>query len=255
MAFLKNIMSAAALIGAFTAGTANAAYIPDTYLGKDTNYGYGDKSTDYSNTDKIGSSRYEVYGAQVGLTGSILEVLIDTNFYANDPYEYFGDLFISTNGYNPVANSSNDFGAIASGPNSIQGSQAGAPGEIWELAFDTSAMQLLSLDGSEILDLGTTKQGQEVRVNSGGTAIANNQSSFSEEGSVQGLQGSNVLKYTIDLSFLGQSYFDDPDLAIHWTMFCGNDVFEAPVSEPGSLALLSLGLIGLGAIRRKSAKR
>ena len=82
MAFLKNIMSAAALIGAFTAGTANAAYIPDTYLGKDTNYGTpGD--TDYSNTDVVGGNCFQVYGANAGFNQNtgILTVMIDTNFF------------------------------------------------------------------------------------------------------------------------------------------------------------------------------
>jgi hypothetical protein len=58
---------------------------------------------------------------------------------------------------------------------------------------------------------------------------------------------------SIDLSGLNIS----SNVAMHWTMSCGNDVIEGitrstvKVPEPGTLALLSTGLLGLGIVRRR----
>lgn len=63
---------------------------------------------------------------------------------------------------------------------------------------------------------------------------------------------------TFDLTGLVST--NDPfDLDAHWTMSCGNDYIDGhaddvSVPEPESIALLALGLIGLGLARRRVAK-
>ena len=51
----------------------------------------------------------------------------------------------------------------------------------------------------------------------------------------------------------------DGKIALHWTMFCANDVFEGeiPVNVvplPGSALLLGLGLVALGAGQMRRRK-
>jgi hypothetical protein len=246
------------------AATANAAYIEDNYTGKDTNIGAGDTSTDYSGVDVVGDNSFQVYGADISVNGTELLVKIDTNF-TQSPYptsgKFYGDLFISINGYNPATSSDQDWGVTPISSDTLSSKvDPAAPGEVWEYVFDTDAGQLLSLDGSEIITQGRDKQGQEFRLESGGTVVENNNSSFtaleanSNGGVQQGIFGKNLLVYSIDLAFLGDAYFQNPiDMAVHWTMYCANDVFETRVSEPNPLALLGLGLAALGFARRKQA--
>ncbi|MEW5786366.1 MAG: PEP-CTERM sorting domain-containing protein [Pseudomonadota bacterium] len=68
---------------------------------------------------------------------------------------------------------------------------------------------------------------------------------------------------SVPLSAFGSSLDSDADFAVHWTMNCANDAILATgtidtvttfsVPEPGTLALLPLGLLGMLAFRRKSA--
>ncbi len=83
------------------------------------------------------------------------------------------------------------------------------------------------------------------------------------EGIVEGdppLAGSNardvyVYEWSIDLAML--SPYVDGDLqsaTFHHTLECGNDLIEkdiAMVPEPGTMALLGIGLIGAGVVRRR----
>lgn len=73
-----------------------------------------------------------------------------------------------------------------------------------------------------------------------------------------------VIEFSVPISFFGSFWNGDgnPEFTLHWTMSCGNDAIDlyvpgttTNVPEPGTMALLGLGLAGWKiSRRRKSAK-
>ncbi len=215
------------------ANQASADVIYDRYWGSD-GHGYG---------DRIGSYRYEVRNMNVTFSGGFMNVRVNTHFDASrDRYGIdYGDLFISTDGWNPYGSSSNRYRY-----------DNAANGEDWEFVFDTSEGMLYGGDfgislSDDLMTSGVYRNGQEVQRSGGGNALAGSSVDLSNVG----YRG--WVSYSIDLASLGIT--GPSEIGLKWGMTCANDTIEGAVHtnvpEPSTLMLLSLGLLGLGFARRK----
>ncbi|MFK3737437.1 PEP-CTERM sorting domain-containing protein [Massilia sp. TN1-12] len=253
-------MFVAAAMLALGFGQASAGEISDTganaYWG---GKGYG--------ADVIGSSMYDIQNAAISRVGSVLTIVINTNFAGHAGADAgvvstrgigYGDVFLS-DVWNPYGSDAHhQYDKASNGTN-------------WDYALSLDnrysntggTFRLLSLDGTNANDILTPSSflnkctlDRTCSYRDGAAVAANTASSTVKATGLTGtwsVYKDSALTFKIDLS--GSELLNWNAFAMHWGETCANDVIEgmtsARVPEPASLALVLLGLGSFAALRRR----
>jgi MYXO-CTERM domain-containing protein len=259
------------LIGAATlalaAGFAQAGEINDT----GTNAYWGGNGHNYG--DVIGTSLYDIQGAKITRTGSVLTIVISTNFAGHAGT----DASTTTNGkgigYGDVflANTWTPAGTDAHHTNDANSTD-------WDYGFALDnrysstggTFSLMTLAGSNTKDtllsnsfMGNCKtsagcyyrDGQAVAVNTNSGTVSKTTSTVTNKAmtGTWTVNKDDSLTFKIDLS--GSELLNWTSFAMHWGETCQNDVIEGMTSVtvplPNTAALFLLGLGSLAMLRRR----
>ena len=267
---MKNLSKSKLWLASMIAGTifsGSALALPtvtitDTYWGSD----------DHGHGDRIGGGKFEIYDMDVTLTGSILNVQVNTN-YAGHTNLYgtaYGDLFLSsswtpfgtgpeyvlddnatgtkwTYGISIDGDVFDNSGNIDKNQSTRYQNNTGGTASLFQLNSLNNIDNVLISD--DVLPPGSTfRNGQEVIVDT----LSQTVSDTGVDGSWT-ISSGNFINFNIDLA--GTNLLLGDEIALHWNMTCGNDTIEgaydiASVPEPGLLLLLSTGLLGVVAAGR-----
>lgn len=246
---MKGFCFGVVVVGCFAFAPVSATPISSVIL--DNYYG----SNDHGYGDVIGSDFFDISKMVVTFNSGIMGVKIYTNFMEGDTRSLgikYGDLFISSNGWRPYGSAANHY----LGDNYRNG-------EDWEFVFDTSENKLYGGNFSSLLsdnvmsDRYIFRNGQEVARGAGGTLIDDQHPvKFGTE--TINDKTLNTILYEVNLSQIGAHPGDE--FGFKWGMYCANDTIEGVltvpgrVPEPGTLALLAAGFLGIGLLRKSKCR-
>ncbi|MCF8092154.1 MAG: PEP-CTERM sorting domain-containing protein [Desulfotignum sp.] len=224
--------------------------IEDSYIGGNYAQEYAKNGGDVI---AINSSEFDIdlMNVTIETNGDVL-VQIETQYLDGTLGTTYGDLFVSINGWNPSGDSSSGYST-----------DIYTTGESWEFALNTVSGNMFAVDEDNIWlsddefyydPYSWYRHDQEVVYNPGADEIFLPYSFGFVHNTDLGL-----IEYAFNLEAFGLTWEDELDLGFHWAMTCANDVIEggihkAAVPEPGTMLLLGLGIMGLGAVGRKKRR-
>jgi len=256
---------AVAIVGTCFSHQASATIINDNYQGASSV-----KSNSSSYGDVIGSTtNFQINYMDVSISGNILSVSIDTTFGGKGDNGLFSSITYGNGiGYGDLFLSSAWTPCLTTACSSPYVTDDNANGTVWSYGFSldnrygventTHNGTLYSLDAgnnatnallsNDFLNTSVFnyRNGQEVAVDTSSTTVT-------AVGS--GTWNTTVNKVNFEIDLTGTALANSSNIALHWGMTCANDTIEGEYSvpEPATLGLLALGLIGMGASKRKNA--
>ncbi len=242
---------------------ATTVVIQDNYIGATAN-----EAADIGK-DVIGApGRYSVDRMEVTTNASGFTVSIFSNFYDNVGYLgiQLGDLFVSTNGWNPFGpapyvNDNKNNGEQWEYALVLDNHGASAPVTGQNMIGASGSLNVYNVINSNIissyLNGGTgyrLDQETQYNPNAGQSPQA---SLASGTWSIIDAPGEmDELRFSLSAVALGNAgllSFLTNQLGLHWTMTCGNDVIEGQTPEPSTMFLLGAAVLGGISRRRKAA--
>lgn len=218
--------------------------IQDNYVGG--SLGLVDDKYEHNGGDVISiagsENKFDIDWMDIYYLDNYLRVDIHTDYVDGTSGTHYGDLFISSDGWNPFGDSPY-----------LQDTMT--TGEKWEYAFDVSSGNLYNitnaqgsiLTSDDVMTSGQYRNNQEVLINNDGL-----ESIGTGTAGRVGEYYSMVMDVSgISLDFAGLN----SGVGFHWAMTCGNDTIEGHVApEPGTMLLLGSGLLALAGYRRRFKK-
>ncbi|HMO18145.1 MAG TPA: PEP-CTERM sorting domain-containing protein [Oligoflexia bacterium] len=226
------------------------------YVIQDNYIGGGATHASWNNHDVIGSPlNFDISHMEIDITGSKLTVSIFSTYFKNVGYlnTVLGDLFISTNGWNPSGDAP-------------YASDTYHNGTKWDLAITldnhggtvgTETNHISDFTGeSGVASLYQIYDENIILTNVSGGYYRGDQVTQYDNSSQQALalgnwfidaiSGSDYAKLTFELDFTGLNLYASDQIGFHWNMSCGNDTIQGAYTLPTSQAAFITGTTGGG---------
>ena len=230
-------------------------YIGGTILNRTVNNGWAQNNGDViALSDEI--DYFDIDNMIIAITpDGDVTVEIQTDYMNSHLGTTYGDLFISTAGWQPYGDANTGYAEDRFGLGQTWNYVLVTPSSssIFGNIYEVNQNNIQTSNQVMTAPIYHYRNNQEVLYNPGDEEASQGAFSFTTSQS--------LISYAFNLSSLGGlNWEDELDLGFHWTMTCANDViqggiYKAAVPEPGTMLLLGMGIAGLGAAGRKRRAR